>query len=266
MPTAFNKHISELIRIGKSSRVAEASHLHKEEWEACGINRQTPSFWHTHLKQMTIEEAKCLYRGLIIIERELELSGGSVAGNIWVLRWLDDRMPPTEMYELLEWTMHNRSDNSYTPFGSSVIGDAFFHKHGLEILAKCNKNFVECLFAKHSNLVDGAREKQEAKNKLISEEKACERARSSDAHELRSVQRRAYLTSEISKLKTMHIHGRLEWINKTDIPLIAVPKEYFTYELLHKVENKNINLQTALIKFRKYKGYWSKLARDIEHE
>lgn len=81
------------------------------------INRQTNQFWHSETKNLEDKKLISLFKGIVIVEKELNWIGGSVAGGIWIYkeiikRNLDDN------YSLANWTL-SITNNPYLPFGST---------------------------------------------------------------------------------------------------------------------------------------------------
>ena len=119
----YKEFLDRLIEIGREELAELNDKNEKIYFEHSGINRKHWSFYEKYCESIATEEVINLFRGLVIAEREYELSGGSVAANIWVLRILQERITKFETRSLLEWAMKNRGTNRYTPTGSPTRGD-----------------------------------------------------------------------------------------------------------------------------------------------
>ena len=119
----YKEFLDRLIEIGREGPAELSDKNEKIYFEHSGINRKHWSFYEKHCESITTEEVINLFRGLVIAEREYQLSGGSVAANIWVLRILQERITKFETRSLLEWAMKNRGTNLYTPTGSPTADD-----------------------------------------------------------------------------------------------------------------------------------------------
>lgn len=80
----------------------------------------------------TNEEKINLFKGLVLLERLNNNSGGSVAANIRVFGILEKSKLVTP--DLLDWTFKNKSDNPYTPFGWARYGHVRSYKEYLQFL------------------------------------------------------------------------------------------------------------------------------------
>ncbi|MCG3775033.1 MAG: hypothetical protein JW395_1861 [Nitrospira sp.] len=81
------------------------------------VNRLHWSSWNAVTDRMSNDDVLALFRGLIIVEKRLRWTGGSVSAAIWVFRALSDRNDP-RTDSIADWALEN-SDNPWVPFGSS---------------------------------------------------------------------------------------------------------------------------------------------------
>lgn len=81
------------------------------------VNKLHWSSWNAVTDQRSNDDVLALFRGLIIVERRLRWTGGSVSAAIWVFRALSDRDDP-RCDAIADWALKN-SDNQWVPFGSS---------------------------------------------------------------------------------------------------------------------------------------------------
>ena len=97
------------------------------------INRSGWWKWDRISEPLPETKLKNLFRGLVITEKELEWTGGSVAGAIWVFRTYERRFK-NRSETLTDWALRNRGPNSYVPFGSMTFArnmdeSGFFYLH-----------------------------------------------------------------------------------------------------------------------------------------
>lgn len=78
------------------------------------VNRQSWTIWDGIVDNLSEPQHAALARGLVIAEKELSWSGGSVASAIWVFRAFERRFP-SYAEVLAEWMLQN-SDNPWVPF------------------------------------------------------------------------------------------------------------------------------------------------------
>lgn len=81
------------------------------------INRQTNQFWHSEIKNLDDEKLISLFKGIVLVEKELNWIGGSVAGGIWIYKEIIKRNLDAN-YSLANWTL-SITNNPYLPFGST---------------------------------------------------------------------------------------------------------------------------------------------------
>lgn len=84
------------------------------------VNRLHWSEWDSVTRLMGTPDVLALFRGLVLTEKRLRWSGGSVAGAIWVFRELDHRDSSLGS-AAADWALEN-SDNPWVPFGSDNLG------------------------------------------------------------------------------------------------------------------------------------------------
>ena len=82
------------------------------------INRLWREKWEEIAEPLKQEDCEYLIRGLVITERELEWSSGSVSGAIWVFRVYERRFSPSHI-QVANWVLENRGSNDYLPFGGT---------------------------------------------------------------------------------------------------------------------------------------------------
>jgi hypothetical protein len=115
-PNTVPEGISDLlIQIGSQEKMLDQDRqkLKSLDW----INRLWREEWGKIAQILVQNDCEFLIRGLVIVERDLEWSGGSVSGAIWVFRIYEKRFAPSHI-EVANWVLQNRGRNPYLPFGT----------------------------------------------------------------------------------------------------------------------------------------------------
>lgn len=85
------------------------------------INRLPYEAWRNTRKEFEDDiQLIWLFKGLVIIERETQWLGGSVAGAIWVYKMIQEANLDKD-YLIADYGLRN-CDNPYIPFGSAYYG------------------------------------------------------------------------------------------------------------------------------------------------
>jgi len=211
-----------------------------------GINRNSSEFWKSIAEKLSKQDLENLFRGLVIVERELNWIGGSVAGAIWVFRGYKQRFEDTSI-ELANWALKNRGRNPYIPFGRATYAATY---HGWI----AEKEWKSKRYSEH------LREQQlQRKEKLIREEKRFE----SHEERLSDGEVRAALVKEYNRILSLAALGdRLNLIARSDMPLESVDSK-----LLNEIIVEFPTLDTATKKIllkkidRRDRGSWGKVKR-----
>ena len=211
-----------------------------------GINRKSRVFWESIAEKLSKQDLENLFRGLVIVERELNWIGGSVAGAIWVFREFKQRFEDSSM-ELADWALKNRGRNHYIPFGESKNAANYHEWIDLKEL-KAER------YSKH------LKEQQlQQKAKFIRQEKRFE------AHEerLRDGEVRTTLVKEYNrKLSLAALGDRLNLIARSDMPLESVDSKLLN-EILVEFPTLDTVTKNILLKKigRRDRGSWGKIKR-----
>ena len=109
--------IQNLIIVGKSEQPIDQKLLlpfkHRDF-----INRLHWSTWKEFANELSNDDLVDLFKGLVIVERELKWMGGSVAAAIWIFKILFWERGVKNITEIADFGKRN-SDNPYIPFGTS---------------------------------------------------------------------------------------------------------------------------------------------------
>ena len=139
-----------LIEIGTVQEINSEQKLYLSKLDE--INRQTNKVWNSIIIDLDDENLVKLYKGIVIVEKELKWIGGSVAGGIWVYKEISKRKID-ENFLIGDWTL-SITNNSYLPFGSTnydakTIVEYFnrkwnnYHRREIEKIAKEIRNLNE---------------------------------------------------------------------------------------------------------------------------
>lgn len=240
-----------------------APNFSREALEANGMNRKPLDFFRKHCSHMSASELIALFRGLVLTEKHMRLLGGSVASNIWLLRILSERLEPADTYKEIAWALENRGDNPYTPLGS-LGGDRLFNEFGREVLTHCKSNYLSCFAFKISMLEAEKRRMREIAEEQNKIAKQQERIQVQEARHKESVARATYLKSEIKKLNGMTCAERLSWLVKSNLPIPAIPIDYFQIDFVKANYDGQPPLDLIVTRLKGHKKHWSKLVSELE--
>jgi hypothetical protein len=211
------------------------------------INRKSSVFWESIAEKLSKQDLENLFRGLVIVERELNWIGGSVAGAIWVFQEYKRRFEGNTSIELANWALKNRGRNPYIPFGG-LTHASNYHEWIDEKELKAER------YGEH------IREQQlQRKEKIIRQEKRVE----SHEERLQYSEVRAILVKEYNrKLSLAALGERLNLIARSDMPLESVDSKLLN-EIL--VEFPTLDTATKKVLLKKIdrcdRGSWGKIKR-----
>jgi len=253
----------EIIRqIGQDESV-HLSRISRKYWEHSCVNRKPLQFFKEYCLKIQPEEVIFLFRGLVLAEKHLNLSGGSVASTVYVLQILNKILTPAETYEQIAWALQNRGDNPYTPLGS-LRGEDDFRDYGSVVLSGCKKDFLFC-FGLEGQARNRAKKMQlEIATEKEKSRKLTEKKNQQETRNIDSSDRARILRNEITKLELMGAKERLWWLVNSDLPIPAVPEILF--DIAHMKENYSGVPPIELIENRigKYQKHWMNLLRKLK--
>lgn len=191
-----------------------------------------------------------LFKGLVILERELKWMGGSVAGAIWVYRMIQEANLDKD-YLIADFGLRN-SDNPWVPFGNSYYG----------------KRTITDYFAYEGEKAKISFEKRERYSKVLKRVEGRKSKRINAIAELRKLskeQRGEIRTELLEKYKNATTTEKLEIIAGDKL----FPPEYYPIDWI-KLPKEEINkLPIILIKklydklSTKTKGEWKRFAHEL---
>jgi hypothetical protein len=215
------------------------------------INRLHWVAWRQHSTTLDDTDLVNLFKGLVIIERELKWTGGSVAGAIWVYRVIQERRLDNDN-EIADFGLRN-CDNPWVPFGSSYYGNRTAKDYFSFREEKAKIKVVKAdRYDKVLRRVEGRKEKRvEAIAEL---------------RKLSKEQRGEILKNLLEKYSTSTTKQRLEIIADD----LKYPPEYYPLEWINLTTEEIQKLPIELIKklydklSTKTKGQWKRFAHELE--
>jgi len=211
-----------------------------------GINRNSSIFWKSIAEKLSKQDLENLFRGLVIVERELNWAGGSAAGAIWVFKEYKRRFEDS-FIELANWALKNRGRNPYIPFGGTTYAANY-------------REWIDEKELKAFRYGEHVREQQlQRKEKIIRQEKRFE----SHEERLRDGEVRATLVNEYNrKLSLAALGDRLNLIALSDMPLESVDSKLLN-EILVEFPTLDTATKKVLLKKidRRDRGSWGKIKR-----
>lgn len=193
------------------------------------INRLGRQTWADNTKGLSDEELIQLYKGLIVIERELKMESGSVAGAIWLYKIIQNRQLDND-HTLADWALRN-CDNPYIPFGTSYYGKRTIADY---------RNY-------HSEKAASKVVKAEQYDKVLKRVTGRKEKRAEQITELRKLSKdeRGQIRSELlQKYASASVKDRLEVIAGD----VKYPPEYYPVEWISISDNEIEKLPVELIK------------------
>jgi hypothetical protein len=121
MPSALALPVLQLlVEVGQARSLVEGSPLLERLTPWDSINRTHWDEWDRATLSMPEDDLTALFRGVVIAERELRWTGGSVASAIWIYRAIQRRFPRSAD-AWADWALRE-SRNCYVPFGTNRSG------------------------------------------------------------------------------------------------------------------------------------------------
>ncbi len=216
------------------------------------INCQAYETWKQARKEFEDDiQLVWLFKGLVILERELKWIGGSVAGAIWVYRMIQEANLDKD-FQIADFGLRN-CDNPWVPFGNSYYG----------------KRTITDYFAYRSEKSKVSAIKYDRYEKILKRVEGRKVKRVTAIAELRklSKEQRGEIRKELlAKYGEATTQEKLEVIASDKI----FPPEYYPTEWITISEDEIKNLPLELIKklydklSTKTKGQWKRFAHELK--
>ncbi len=249
MATLTNKDIENLIEIGQYTLdEITNTNLIDNMKDKSGINVLHTTEWQSKIASYSDSDIIYLFKGLVLVERELQWTGGSVAAAIWVYRTISERSLDKDK-QIAAFAV-KYCYNTYVPFGQNRVlfgwENGWFHSRRIPT-GNYNSDKVSTQREEIRSL--GEREREIGRLRELSYE---ERGR------IRKELLKKYLSSSVSK--------RLEIITNDKI----YPPEYYPYEWVKISDDEIQKLPVELIKrlhdklSRNTKGEWKRFVKKLK--
>lgn len=216
------------------------------------INCQAYETWKQCRKEFEDDiQLVWLFKGLVILERELKWNGGSVAGAIWVYRMIQEANLDKD-FQIADFGLRN-CDNPWVPFGNSYYG----------------KRTITDYFAYRSEKSKESAIKHDRYELFLKRAEGRKEKRISAIAELRklSKEQRGEIRAELlEKYKNATTIEKLETIASDKI----FPPEYYPTDWIKLPVEEIEKLPTELIKklydklSTKTKGEWKRFSHELQ--
>ena len=255
--------IKALQRVGQRGQLTCCSQQVLRELESSGINRSGQEYWDVVCSGMSHAEQFNLFRGLVIAERDLGLTGGSVSATSKVFKILSGSMPLEDAYALAIWAAET-SPNPYTPISSLNAHDILrsFREHML------SSEFCDFAQAYASAVARFERERRDAYNRKqetterLAEERQSEKAAINSQKQIRRDERSSERLVQLQTAQGLQPSERLRWLATTTLPLPSIPFDLFDIATTSDAQITRGTLDQLLSKLKGQKNHW-KLLFDI---
>ena len=245
----LTKDIENLIEVGKSGSIRTGIKNYFKNRDI--INRLHWKEWKTKTTDCSNDDLVNIFKGLVLVENELNWIGGSVAGSIWVYKIIQERNLD-EHYEIADFGLRN-CDNPYVPFGNSYYGIRTIKEYFKYIDEKTKVNKIKSeQYDKFLQRVSGRKEKRK---KAIAE-----------LRKLSPETRRKILEELQVKYSSLSIIEKLQLIADDE----KYPPEYYPIEWLSISSEEISKLPLDLIKklydklSTKTKGQWKRFSLELK--
>jgi hypothetical protein len=243
-------YVSEFIKIGKCELHINTIINLSEEIQQSGINRRSPEFWRRTCERLSKADAIGLFKGLVISEREFELSGGSVSANIWVFRNLQNHCTSEESASLTDWALQNRGKNHYTPLGTPIYEDNL-EDYNERLRIKAPKKTLA--------------DEEEKRSREGANVRKIERLQAAEDHLKAANERRDARLELLTRLRAMSSAEKLQWLVSSEVSLNALPPEIFDIESISTNYSGSPEIGALEKRLGSYKGHWKKLLQALEN-
>lgn len=216
------------------------------------INCQAYETWKQCRKEFEDDiQLVWLYKGLVILERDLKWIGGSVAGAIWVYRMIQEANLDND-FQLADFGLRN-CDNPWVPFGNSYYGKRTIADYFSYISEKTKVSAIK--YDRHEKVLKRVEGRKEKRISAIAE-----------LRKLSNEQRGAIRTELLEKYKNATTTEKLEIIASDKI----FPPEYYPTDWIKLPVEEIEKLPIDLIKklydklSTKTKGEWKCFGHELQ--
>jgi hypothetical protein len=252
--------IRALRELGETGELTEGLRHLLSRLESSGINRRGPEYWDIVCSRLNKKEQCDLFKGLVIAERELRLSGGSVSATSKVFRALSDSMPLVDAYNLAVWSA-GMSPNSYTPI-SSINAHGILRSFREHMLSSGFLNFSQAYasaVARFERERRDAHKRRQAETQRLAETRQSEKAAINSVKENRRDERSSKRLEQLKTALGLQPSERLRWLATTTLPLPSIPFDLFDVDTMRDAQLTRETLYQLLSKLEGQKRHWKTL-------
>lgn len=258
-----NIGICDQVLITALQRLGEIGHLTTETrqvlttLDTSGINSNGPEYWDTVCAALSQAERCNLFRGLVIAERDLGLTGGSVTATSKLFGKISDSMPLADAYGLAIWAAETTT-NPYTPI-SSMKAHGILRSFREHMLNSNFRNFSQA----YGSAVAGFERAKRAKTKrkqeeatMLADERQSQRFAANKEKQSRRDERSSDRLTQLKEVERLPLSERFRWLASTTLPLPSIPFDLFETTDINEVQLTRDILDQLLSKLQNQKKHW----------
>jgi len=220
--------IKALQQLGESGQLTAGIRQILSVLDRSRINLCNSEYWDTFCAGLSPMEQRHLFMGLVIAERELILSAGSVSPTSKVFQRLSDSLPLVDAYDLAKWSAET-SPNHYTPI-SSMNAHSILHSFRDHMLNSGFRNFSQAYSsaaAKFGREKSAADQRTQEEALRATDERRLQTALTNKQKQTRRDERSDERMSQIEAAERLRPSERLRWLASTKLPLPSIPFALF---------------------------------------
>jgi hypothetical protein len=249
--------IKALQQVGESGQLTAKTQQILSELESSGINHSGPEYWDIVCSGMTQSEQCNLFKGLVIAERDLGLTGGSVSATSKVFKILSDSMPLAGAYGLAVWSTEV-SPNPYTPI-SSINAHGILRSFREHMLSSGFRNLSQAYASAMARFERERRDAYKRRQEEVqrsAEERQSKRAAVNNQKHTRRDERSGERLAQLQTARGLQPSERLQWLASTTLPLPSIPFDLFDITTMRDSQLTRETLDQLLSKLEGQKRHW----------
>lgn len=261
-----NADVNESDLISALQRLGENGHLTAEirqvlsTLDSSGINCSGPTYWDTVCAGLSQAEQANLFRGLVIAERDLGLTGGAVSATSKLFGRVSDSMPLADAYSLAIWSAET-SPNPYTPI-SSMNAHGILRSFREHILNSDFRNFSQAYESAVAGFERNKRSEYKRKQEEVirlADERQSQRVATKEEKQARRDEKSIERLVQIQAVEGLSPSDKLRWLASTALPLPSIPFDLFEVINISDVQLTRDTLDRLLSKLQGHKMQWKTL-------
>lgn len=258
-----NTDVIDSVLIAALQGLGESGHLTTEmrqvlsTLDTSGMNSSGPEYWDTVCGALSQVERCNLFRGLVIAERELGLTGGSVTATSKLFKKIADSMPLAEAYGLAIWSTETTT-NPYTPI-SSMNAHGILRSFREHMLNSNFRNFSQAYASavassERARRAEFRRKQEEAA--ILADERQSQRVAANEEKQARRDERSSDRLAQLQAAESLPLSERFRWLASTTLPLPSIPFDLFETTNINEVHLARETLDQLLSKLQNQKKHW----------